>query len=170
MASEKVNVSTIGHREIIAKLDALPTKIRSKIVKSAVSRSTTVMKKELVKRVPVGSDPNPQDDKGNPRKRLKKSITKRTRTARRKDGVHGIVGVPKEFPRFVYMLHHGIKPHRVNAFRKPMRIGPFGFARTVQHPGVKAMPFMTESLNASKGKAAAILKQQLRTRLQSVAR
>ena len=170
MSSGKITIKVTGHGKVIKKLDKLPHKIRTKIVKASISRSTTVMKKELVKRVPVGSDPNPQDDFGNPRKRLKKSITKRTRTAKRKDGVHGIVGVPIEFPPFVYMLHHGIGPHQINAFGRAMRIGPVSFARTVKHPGVKAMPFMTEALNASKGKAVAILKQQLRTRLKSVAR
>lgn len=50
-----VRVQGISSKRLLRNLDALPGKIRTKIVRSAISKSTTVIKRELVKRVPVGS-------------------------------------------------------------------------------------------------------------------
>ena len=164
-----VRIEAIGGRTLIRKLDALPAKIRSKIVRSAISKSTTVMKREVVKRSPVGDGPA-VDSEGKPRKRLKKAFIKTTRTAKGKTGVHGIVGVPGDYGRHVYMLHYGIPAHRIAAKNG----GRLGFAnriyRSVNHPGVRAMPFMRDALAASIPKARATLATQLRTKLVSVAK
>ena len=160
----------IGTRKLMRKLDALPAKIRTKIIGSVISKATTVMKREVVKRSPVGVDKNPTDSNGAARKRLKKSILKFRRTAKGKTGIHGIVGIPGSYDRFPYMLHHGIPAHTIKAKGG----GRLGFANqfytSVSHPGVRPMPFMTEALTASIPKARAIMASQLRTKLASVAK
>lgn len=167
-----IRIEAVGTRKMLKKLDALPAKIRTKIVRSVISKATTVMKQELVKRVPVGVDSNPVDDDGKPRKKLKKSISKRLKIAKGKTGVHGVVGVPYEFPKFIYMLHYGIKPHTISAFGRGLSFGIGGVRvfRSVQHPGVAKMDFHRDALAASIPKARAIMATQLRTKLASVAR
>jgi len=142
-----VRIEAIGTRKLMRKLDALPAKIRTKIIGSVISKATTVMKREVVKRSPVGVDANPTDSNGAARKRLKKSFIKFKRTAKGRTGIHGIVGIPGDYDRFPYMLHHGIPGHNV-----------------------RPMPFMTEALTASIPKARAIMASQLRTKLASVAK
>jgi hypothetical protein len=153
-----IRIEAIGTRKILRKLDALPARIREKIVKKVISKGTTILKREIVKRAPVGTG-NPVDGNGNPRKRLKKSFTKRTVTAKGKMGVHGIVGIDADYPRFVYMLHHGIKPFIVG--------GKFAGAR---HPGVSKMNFMRDALTATIPKARSVMASQLKTGLASVAK
>ena len=167
-----VRTGVIGDKQLLRNLDALPGKIRTKIVRSAISKSTTVIKRELVKRVPVGSDENPTDDNNKPRNQLKKSITKRIKIARGKTGIHGVVGVPYEFPKFIFMLHYGIKPHTIAAFGRgrSLNLGFGRLYRSVQHPGVQAMPFMRDALAASIPKARTVMATQLRTKLASVAK
>ena len=165
-----VRIEAIGTRKLMRKLDKLPAKIRTKIIGSVISKATTVMKREVVKRSPVGVDSRPHDSNGNDRQRLKKSILKFRRTAKGKTGIHGIVGIPGSYDRFPYMLHHGIKGHDIAAKDG----GRLGFANrfytSVWHPGVRPMPFMTEALTASMPKARAIMASQLRTKLASVAK
>lgn len=165
-----VRIEAIGTRKLMRKLDKLPAKIRTKIIGSVISKATTVMKREVVKRSPVGVDSRPHDSNGNDRKRLKKSILKFRRTAKGKTGIHGIVGIPGSYDRFPYMLHHGIPAHTIAAKGG----GRLGFANqfyaSVSHPGVRPMPFMTEALTASIPKARAIMASQLRSKLASVAK
>ena len=165
-----VRIEAIGTRKLMRKLDKLPAKIRTKIIGSVISKATTVMKREVVKRSPVGVDSRPHDSNGNDRQRLKKSILKFRRTAKGKTGIHGIVGIPGSYDRFPYMLHHGIPAHTIKAKGG----GRLGFANqfytSVSHPGVRPMPFMTEALTASIPKARAIMASQLRTKLASVAK
>lgn len=164
-----IHVEAIGTRKLLKKLDALPAKIRTKIVKNVISKATTVMKREIVKRSPAGSDPA-VDGEGRPRKRLRKSFIKFTRVAKGKTGIHGVVGIPGDYGRHVYMLHYGIPAHKITA-RNGKQLG---FAnrvyRSVNHPGVQAMPFMREALTASIPKARTVMAVQLRTKLASVAR
>ena len=161
-----LRIEAIGTRKLLRKLDALPAKIRSKIVNKVISKGTTAMKREIVKRVPVGVD-KPVDEDGNPRKRLKNSITKRLRIAKGKQAVHGIVGVPPDYPKFVYMLHYGIKAHKVphpKGYRTPAgRV-------MVGHPGVRQMDFMRDALTATIPIARGMMATELRTRLASVVR
>lgn len=164
-----VRVQGISSKRLLRNLDALPGKIRTKIVRSAISKSTTVIKRELVKRVPVGSGQS-LDDEGNPRKRLKKSITKRIKIARGKTGVHGIVGVPPEFPKFVFMLHYGIKAHKISARGAGRLSFAGGVYSSVRHPGVTRMNFHRDALAASIPKARTTMATQLRTKLASVAK
>lgn len=165
-----LRIEPIGTRKILKKLDALPAKIRTKIIRKVISKGTTVMKREIVKRAPVGVDNNPTDDDGNPRKRLKKSITKRIAVAKGKTAIHGIVGIPSEFPRFVYMLHYGIKAHKIRAKDGGRLSFAGGVYRSVNHPGVKQMNFMREALAATIPKARSHMKGQLRLGLRSVAK
>ena len=83
----KVRIEAIGDKRLLRKLDGLHAKVRDKIVRKVVSKATTVIKQEIVKRTPVGTSA-PVDDKGQPRKRLKKSFSKRLKLARGKDGIH----------------------------------------------------------------------------------
>ena len=167
-----VRIEAIGTRKLMRKLDALPAKIRTKIIGSVISKATTVMKREVVKRSPVGvgKEENLKDSENEDRKRLKKSFIKFKRTAKGKTGIHGIVGIPGNYDRFPYMLHHGIPAHTIAAKSG----GRLGFANqfytSVSHPGVRPMPFMTEALTASIPKARAIMASQLRTKLASVAK
>lgn len=172
MAKNKtIRIGAVADKKLLRNLDALPAKIRTKIVKSAISKATTVMKRELIKRVPVGVNENPKDDEGEPRKKLNKSITKRTVTAKRKTGVHGVVGVHHKFPKFVFMLHYGIKAHPIKAPGGwSLNLGLARVYKSVQHPGVAQMNFHREAMAASIPKARAIMASQLRTKLASVAK
>ena len=171
MAKNTIRIGAVADKKLLRNLDTLPTKIRTKIVRSAISKSTTVIKRELIKRVPVGVDKNPKDDDGEPREKLKKSITKRTKTAKRKTGVHGVVGVPHKFPKFVFMLHYGIKAHTIKAPGGwSLNLGFGRVYKSVQHPGVARMDFHREALTASIPKARAIMASQLRSKLASVAK
>ena len=166
-----IRVEAIGTRTLLRKLDALPAKIRVKIIGSVISKATTVMKREVVKRSPVGVDKNPTDSNGAARKRLKKSILKFRRTAKGKTGIHGIVGIPGSYDRFPYMLHHGIPEHKIKALGGwSLNLGFGRVYKSVSHPGVRPMPFMTEALTASIPKARAIMASQLRSKLASVAK
>lgn len=171
MAKNTIRIGAVADKKLLRNLDTLPTKIRTKIVRSAISKSTTVIKRELIKRVPVGVDKNPKDDNDKPREQLKRSITKRTKTAKRKTGVHGVVGVPPKFPKFVFMLHYGIKAHTIKAPGGwSLNLGFGRVYKSVQHPGVAQMNFHREALTASIPKARAIMASQLRSKLASVAK
>tara|TARA_R110002110_G_scaffold56708_4_gene160834 strand:+ start:38 stop:559 length:522 start_codon:yes stop_codon:yes gene_type:complete len=166
-----VRIEAIGTRKLMRKLDALPAKIRVKIIGSVISKATTVMKREVVKRSPVGVDSRPHDSNGNDRKRLKKSFIKFKRTAKGKTGIHGIVGIPGSYDRFPYMLHHGIPAHTIKAPGGwSLNLGLARVYKSVSHPGVRPMPFMTEAMAASIPKARAIMASQLRSKLASVAK
>lgn len=167
--AQTIRIESIGTRKILKKLDALPAKIRTKIVRKVLSKATTVMKQEIVKRAPVGSGPA-TDENGKPRKRLKKVFTKSLRTAKGKTGMHGLVGIPPDYGRHVYMLHYGIKPHTIRAKNGRSMAFAGGRYASVNHPGVSAMPFMREALAASIPKSRAIMATALRTQLASVAR
>jgi hypothetical protein len=114
-----IRIEAVGTRKLLKKLDALPGKIRTKIVRKVISKATTQMKRELIKRVPVGTGKREgtqeEEEDEKPRDPLKKSITKRIKIAKGKTGVHGVVGVPHKFPKFVFMLHYGIKAHTIKA-------------------------------------------------------
>ncbi len=159
----------VGTRKLMRKLDGLHDKVRDKIVRKVVSKATTIMKQEIAKRAPAGTSA-PVDDKGKPRKRLKKSFSKRLKVARGKDGIHGVVGVPPDYPKFVYMLHYGIKAHTIRA-KNGGRL-PFagGYYRSVNHPGVQQMNFMRDALVASIPKSRSAMSVELRSRLASVAK
>ena len=171
MAKNTIRIGAVADKKLLRNLDTLPTKIRTKIVRSAISKSTTVIKRELIKRVPVGVEENPKDDNDKPREQLKRSITKRTKTAKRKTGVHGVVGVSPKFPKFVFMLHYGIKAHTIKAPGGwSLNLGFGRVYKSVQHPGVARMDFHREALTASIPKARAIMASQLRSKLASVAK
>ena len=166
----KVRIEAICDKRLLRKLDGLHAKVRDKIVSKVVSKATTVIKQEIVKRTPVGTSA-PVDDKGQPRKRLKKSFSKRLKLARGKDGIHGVVGLPPKFPKFAFMLHYGIKAHKIippNGFR--LKIGGVRFARVVNHPGVQKQDFLRDAMAASMPKARSIMASELRSRLASVAK
>lgn len=165
-----IRVEAIGTRKLLRKLDGLHAKVRDKIVRKVVSKATTVMKQQIAKRAPVGTSA-PVDENGKPRKRLKKSFSKRLKLARGKDGIHGVVGVPPDYPRFVYMLHHGIPAHKIFPPKGfSLNIGGVRFARVVNHPGVRQMNFMRDALVASIPKARSVMSSELRSRLASVAK
>ena len=166
----KVRIEAIGDKLLLRKLYGLHAKVRDKIVRKVVSKATTVIKQEIVKRTPVGTSA-PVDDKGQPRKRLKKSFSKRLKLARGKDGIHGVVGLPPKFPKFAFMLHYGIKAHKIitpNGFR--LKIGGVRFARVVNHPGVQKQDFLRDAIAASMPKARSIMASELRSLLASVAK
>jgi hypothetical protein len=167
-----VTIEAIGTRKLLKKLDAMPVRIRTRIVKKAVSRVTTVMKRELVMRVPEGTE-KPKGVEGKdekPRKRLKKSIIKSTRVRKGGKVMIGLVGVPSYYPRFVYMLHHGIAPHVIEAKNGRSMSFAGGRYSSVNHPGVRAMSFMDDALAASIPKARSAMARALRTSLASVTR
>jgi hypothetical protein len=170
--AQTIRIEAVGTRKMLKKLDSLPAKIRTKIVRKVISKATTVMKRELIKRVPIGVDKNPVDDNGKPRKRLKKSVTKRLKIAKGKSGVHGVVGLPYEFPKFVFMLHYGIKPHTISAFGRGLQfqVGGVRVFKSVNHPGVQRMDFYRQALAASIPKSRTIMATALRTQLASVTR
>lgn len=167
-----VKLEAIGTKPLLKKLDALPHKIRTKIVRKVISKATTELKREVVKRAPSGTGV-PKGVEGRderPRKRLKKSFVKSMRTAKGKTGIHGLVGVPSYYPRFVYMLHYGIKPHQISG-KNGGKLAFGGRTLTsVQHPGVEEMPFMSEALAAARARATRAMAAQLRVGLRSVAK
>ena len=162
-----IRIEAVGTRKLLKKLDALPGKIRTKIVRKVISKATTQMKREVVKRAPSGTDPATDAD-GNTRKRLKKSFTTAVRVARSKTGIHGIVGIPPDYGRHVYMLHYGIPAHDIAAKGGGALSFAGGRYASVRHPGVTAMPFMREALAASIPKARSAMATALRTQLRSV--
>ena len=167
-----IKVEAVGTRKLFKKLDALPHKIREKIIRKAMSKATTYMKREIVKRAPVGTGA-PKGVQGKderPRKRLKKSFVKSMRNASGNDGVHGVVGVPSYYPRFVYMLHYGIKPHTISGKNGNPLSFAGGLYYSVRHPGVEEMGFMYDALVASIPKARSVMRSEIRSRLASVAK
>jgi hypothetical protein len=164
-----IHVEAIGTQKLLRKLDGLHAKVRDKIVRNVLSKATTVMKQEIVKRTPVGTSA-PVDEKGKPRKRLKKGFSKRLKLARDKDGIHGVVGIPPDYPRFVYMLHYGIPAHKIAAKNGKRLSFAGGMYKSVNHPGVRQMDFMRDALVASIPKSRSIMGSELRSRLASVAK
>ena len=75
---------------------------------------------------------------------------------------------------YAYWLEFGIKPHTITrSTRKVLAFDTGGgrrFARTVQHPGVKPIPFMRRAWESNKNQAFAAIGKKAREVLEKEAR
>ena len=133
-------------------LDRLPGKIGEKVLKQSMRAATRPMVRMAKSFVPVKSGT------------LRKAI--RVKDSRKRvAGNHAVLfGADKTAPH-AHLVEFGTQPHVIQA--KPggwLRI--FGsFAKSVQHPGTRARPFIRPAFDAGKGKWFTDLGEQVGKRV-----
>lgn len=84
----------------------------------------------------------------NVRQRSHKSIGRKFRVS-----IRGLTGKLTPGGKVAHLLEGGTRPHTIQAHRGAVmafRAPSSGFARTVQHPGMRAQPFVRPALDASR--------------------
>lgn len=141
-----------GGAELQAFLDQLPAKLEANIMRSALRQGANVIRDQAKANVPVKSGD------------LRDSIKISTRSKR------GVVSASvKAGNRKAWYAHiiefTGAVPHKIKAKGKGwLAFGGF-FGKSVQHPGMKAKPFMRPALDARSSAAIQATGDQVRKRL-----
>lgn len=142
-----------GLDEISKTLSSLPLKMEARILRGAVRAAAKPVKTEAQAIVPVKSG------------RLKESLRVSTKSKRGQVSAKLVAGDKKKGGAYyAMMVESGTKPHTIKARKKSLIIGGI-FARSVEHPGAKASPFMAPAIKAKAqaavDAAAAYIKKRL---------
>lgn len=157
--ADGVQIKLDGVDELKRALEALPAAIRTKAVRGALTAAGRVIQKQARINAPVLKSSTATRTAGTVRKAI--SVRRsRQRTRNADEGV--FVGVrplrgsrqnklgragasnPND-PYYWWWVEFGTKPHTIKAKRKKLlRVGT-GYAKSVQHPGIKGQRFMTRA-------------------------
>jgi HK97 gp10 family phage protein len=147
-----------GIDKVLRRLRVLPDKLQRKVIRGAVSKSTTLVARDARKRIPKGTGTNEQ---GVPRKHLKNSIKTKTKTYKNTGTIVGVVGADKT-AFHAHLVHNGTAPH-TTVLTRPLVLNnvvlPAGFA--IPHPGAKANPFLDDAIKATRGRVQAKLSKEI---------
>lgn len=115
--------------------------------KKAVRKGSNVVRKEMRRQTPKGKT-----------KKLSRSIRYKIKV--KGDEVTSRIAPRKFTARF---FEKGVRPHVIRVKnKKVLSDGENIFGKTVQHPGVRAQPFIESSLDASREDAQAAMKEVLK--------
>jgi len=139
-----------GLKQVTRRLRKLPGKLQRRVLRSAVQKSGTIIKKAAKKLVPVGEGTTSD---GRPREHLKNTIERTRAKWYPKTGTMLVVVGPEKNKGFhAHLVHDGTKPHQI-VLTKPLVLNnvvlPPGFA--INHPGAKAQPFVDRAVRATRG-------------------
>jgi len=141
-----------GGAELQAFLDQLPAKMEANIMRSAMRQGANVIRDEIKQNVPVSS--------GDLRDSIKVS------SGSRNGVVKATVRVGNRKAWYAHLIEYtGAAAHTISAKGKGMlSFGGF-FGKSVQHPGMKAKPFIRPALDSRANDAIAAVGDQVRKRL-----
>lgn len=146
-----------GLAEIQRKLAEFPAKVEANVVRAALRAGAVVVRREALGLVPVKTG------------KLKSTV--RVGTFKKGREIHATVkaGDPKKRVFYAHLVEGGTKPHIIKARRGGVLIlGKRFFARSVQHPGAKASPFMRPAFNATTDRALDAIADRARARLEKL--
>jgi HK97 gp10 family phage protein len=126
-----------GIEELQAKLQAIGPKFDRSVRREAIRKAANVVLKEARARVPVKS--------GKLKKALAVSITATN------EGEGARIGPRKGKGRYGHLVEKGVRPHVIRVRdKKVLAEGRRVFGKQVNHPGVKARPYLEPALEAKR--------------------
>lgn len=151
-----------GLRDVQRKLEALPGRVRRKVVRGATNKASTPVLKDGRKDAPKGDGLRPD---GSKRKHLKRLLIKRQKSYSR-DGVFTVfMGARWPEGAHGHLVEAGTKPHLITGKLLVSRRGTI-FGRQVQHPGARGRHFLRKSLFRNQAKVFRILSYELNLGIQ----
>ena len=144
MAVDGIKLDVLGQKALQAKLNRLKPALQRRAIRPAVQAGGTLVAKEARKLAPTGTSPaiwRNGKNKGQARKRLKRTIATRMKTYSNGTIVCVVGSRSREAPHG-HLVEDGTKPHIIPG---PVKLG--GRLRiNVQHPGSKPRRWLSRSL------------------------
>lgn len=142
-----------GAETIREALSRLPWKLETRILRGAVRAATKPVLEEAKANAPVRKGA------------LRDSLRISTKSKRGEVRARVVAGDNKKGGvYYATMVEGGTKPHTIKARKKSLTVGG-GFARSVDHPGAKARPFMGPAIREKAQEALDAAADYIRKRL-----
>lgn len=157
-----------GMKRLRKKLKQLPDKLARKVIRKAVTAAGTPVVKQarqLMKNLPHSTGLTPT---GATRKRLHRTLTKKTRTYKRSQTIVGIIGPRAKEAPHASLVESGTRPHEIMAKGRVLAGNGRFFGRRVRHPGSRGGHHLQRALLMKRSTALSKFTQKVRSELRKL--
>ena len=163
-----INLDVKGVKETQAKLQRLRPALQRKAIRPSVQAAGTVMAKAARQSAPIGTAPaiwKNGKNKGQARKRLRKTIATRMKTYGNGSIVCVVGSRSREAPHG-HLVEDGTKAHVIPG---PVKLGGRVY-RNLQHPGTSPRRWLRRAMQSSTGNQQTAFRAKLTEKVEQVAK
>lgn len=163
-----INLAVKGEKALQSKLQRLKPALQRKAVRPSVQAAGTVMAKAARQTAPIGTAPaiwRNGKNKGQVRKRLRKTIATRMKTYGN-GAIVCVVGSRSREAPHGHLVEDGTKPHVIPG---PIKLGGRMY-HNIQHPGTSPRRWLRRAMQSSTSNQQAAFKSKLAEKVEQVAK